>query len=181
MFCWFPSVSKCASIAEKTAQGNNFWWRKERISTYNLTVNARRVSMKSEENCSLGFSQSYQASIWTSSLILTCEAAWWPGLIISPGPSESIPGRGKPLWWVHVRKAVAFSGTCLSLPAIPPFSLAQALLKGPAGPLVGIPLTFADLYFPPFFLDIENSLSFSLKTDECPLPISDLYLSGPSG
>lgn len=48
MFCWFPSVSECASIAETTTPGNTFYPRKERTGIYNIMVDSNRVSLESE-------------------------------------------------------------------------------------------------------------------------------------
>lgn len=48
VLCWFPSVRDCASIAEKTTQGGEFYWTKEKISIYNIKVDLKRVRWKSK-------------------------------------------------------------------------------------------------------------------------------------
>lgn len=42
VFCWFPNGRECASIAEKTSQSDEFYWRKARVSIYNGIVDEKR-------------------------------------------------------------------------------------------------------------------------------------------
>lgn len=137
VLCWFPSVRECVSIAQKTTQGDTFYWRKGRINIYNIIADLKRVRLK--VNQTLVYASLTELQFGPLFIYDLLGILDWSGLIIYFFCAQCThsPKEGNILWWVSVWKAIVSSGVCFPIATHSNFFLSRHCCKEFASPVVG--------------------------------------------